>query len=842
MKRTAGNAMKENRKSDCLVILLVFLSGGIVSSVDAKTVALWKLDYSPYTGPNVRCLIDPANDFDVVIQGQQKEPVSTRPALPSGLVRDWSPLPPNPDATTNLLDSASSTNAIYYAHGILFSTAGCARHINSLTNSFTVEGWHFRDTTAAPPAIGSFTPFFALGETRVNGGWSFGLSNVNDTNNLYFAIYDYNYASGSLRRIFGTPIPTVTYYHKWCHYALVYDRQGGGGLGTWEIFVNSASYGVVTNQTAPTTVGAQKTFCLGGDADGSQYYDMGGYDYWRISDQALATNQFLNAGAPTIVASPKTLAFYRLDVNADGTLDLSNRVANAYHLQASIGNVVTQVTANADQAVTSVPNPDASDHFRGRRAFNRGSVAFRTGTDNGSRSYLLSSDGLGTQLGTNKAWTVETWIKFTSLTTRQVIFNVKQGDGSGPGWMFLNYNGLNSRYCMVLGGTQGYIGFPGSTGGSAETSLNAWHHLSLTFDPASGTGYQGSLECFLDGRSLGTIQYSNSYERVNSSVNFYVGGRASIWGDAVYGSMDLVRVTQGVLTTNQFLNAGGYVATTNAAATAAYWKLDSDGSGVDASSQVEPRYALGVATNTAPPAGSLRRVAGTLPKYDTTPGFIGDPAVDAGSLLFTNGTALTVGNLGGRLELDRPFTVEGWMNWDGGAVRAVQALAGTRFDTETGWLLPSVGAGVNRMLFGVSSGWLLTLEKRGADAAFHIACNTAVTNVFTAGDAVIDADLAVLPAAQVAGQWRHVALAYEPDANDRGQWTFYFDGVKAGSATNAVAPFFNHESHRFLLGGRAGGTNSFDGLLDCWRASSGLRAPADFLYFSVQRGTLIRVQ
>ena len=33
----------------------------------AKTVALWKLDYSPYTGMNTRCLIDPANDFDVII-------------------------------------------------------------------------------------------------------------------------------------------------------------------------------------------------------------------------------------------------------------------------------------------------------------------------------------------------------------------------------------------------------------------------------------------------------------------------------------------------------------------------------------------------------------------------------------------------------------------------------------------------------------------------------------------------------------------------------------------------------------------------------------------------------
>jgi len=276
-------------------------------------------------------------------------------------------------------------------------------------------------------------------------------------------------------------------------------------------------------------------------------------------------------------------------------------------------------------------------------------------------------------------------------------------------------------------------------------------------------------------------------------------------------------------------------------ATRAYWKLDSDGESVDASSQVEPRYALGVATNTASPVGSTRRVAARLLKYDATPGFIGDPAANAGSLLFTNGTALTVGNLGAKLELDAPFTVEGWMNWNGGADRDVQALAGTRFDTESGLLLPPVGT-ANRMLFGVTSGWLLTLEKRGTDAAFHIACNTIVTNAFTGSDVVIDADLAALPAAQLAGEWRHVVLAYEPDVADCGRWTFYLDGVAKGTVTNAVAPFFNHENHRFLLGGRAGGAESFDGLLDTWRVSDGLVAPDGLLYFNIPRGTLIRVQ
>lgn len=815
--------------------VLAGLCGSLAVRVQAETVALWKLGYSPYSGINARCLVDPANDFEVVIQAQQKEPPSTRPPLPSGKSLDWAPLPPSPETKEGLLDSTASTNAVYYAHGILFSSTGVVSAVNNPAKSFTIEGWYWRDNWYVPP-IGGFTPFFSLGKAD---GWRFGLYNLDDTNTLYFMVSDYR-APNAFNKRFPAPVPKATVFLKWCHYALVYDCEGGGGLGTWETFVDAQSYGVVTNNSRQAAPGAADGFHLGGDGYNSQYFNAGGYGYWRVSDTALSSNQFLNAGAAYI--RPQTLAFYRLDVNPDGSFDLSNRVANAFHLMPSQGNVLTQVTANAAQAVSSVPNPDSNGPFLGRRSFNNGSISFRTVATSGSRSYLLNTNGLSKQLGATNTWTVETWINLKDRSGRQVFFSTKGGDGSGSdGWMLcINTVGAAGRYCLFTASPPGvFLAFPGSTG--SETTLNEWHHLALTYTTAAGPGLYGAWECFLNSVSLGMVEYSNTYARVDGSMNFYVGGRANTLGDAVYGSMDLVRVTQGVLATNQFLNAGGYAATTGAVATRAYWKLDSDGQSVDTSSQVEPRYALGVATNTAAPAGSGRGVAGTLPTYDTTPGFIGDPSVNAGSLLFTNGTALTTGNLGVRLELDTPFTVEGWMKWDGGAARDVQSLAGTRFDTESGWLLPPVGT-ANRALFGIPSGWLLTLEKRGTDVAFRIACDTAATNVFTGSDAVIDADLAVLPSAQLAGRWRHVALAYNPAVSDRGRWTLYLDGVEAGSATNATASFFNHDSHRFLLGGRAGGADSFDGQLDCWRVSSGVVDPEALLYFYVMRGTFIRVQ
>ena len=271
--------MIEKLKKDGFAFLFFFLCGSFALGAHAKTVALWKLDYSPYTGLNARCLVDPANDFDVVIQGQQKEPPSARPALPSGLAQDWSPLPPNPDTTAGLLDTTASTNAIYYPHGILFSSTGVVSTINSPTNSFTVEGWQWRQNWYVP-AIGGFTPFFSLGKSD---GWRFGLYNLDDTNTLYFLISDYR-SPNSMSKRFPVPVAKASMFMKWCHYALVYNSAGGGGLGTWEAFVDSQSCGVVTNNSNQAASGSADGFYLGGDGYGSQYFDAGGYDYWRISD------------------------------------------------------------------------------------------------------------------------------------------------------------------------------------------------------------------------------------------------------------------------------------------------------------------------------------------------------------------------------------------------------------------------------------------------------------------------------------------------------------------------------------------------------------------------------
>ncbi|MDD2599305.1 MAG: hypothetical protein PHO37_08785 [Kiritimatiellae bacterium] len=48
---------------------------------------------------------------------------------------------------------------------------------------------------------------------------------------------------------------------------------------------------------------------------------------------------------------------------------------------------------------------------------------------------------------------------------------------------------------------------------------------------------------------------------------------------------------------------------------------------------------------------------------------------------------LTVKNLGNKVELNQPFTVEGWRKRAALTGDALQVVAGTQFDTAYGWLL-----------------------------------------------------------------------------------------------------------------------------------------------------------
>jgi len=1020
--------------------MLLFLNMLIIGSLQAKTVALWKLDFEPLdTTINTRCMIDPANDLTVngvAVKGESEG--------------DWS-IPPNPDTTENMLDDPSSKNAVFLsANGsdprtsLTSSTFGSKVNI---TNSFTVEGWMKRKTN---PGTWQYVVGAHMGG---EGRWILSLRDVGGLKKWVL------YVNPGINDVPFPVADSVDTTNVWRHIALSYDREAGSAQqGVWELFIDSQSYGALTNATRPSTIStADSIFSLGGRPTALNMADES-LDYWRVSDMALTTNEFLNAGTVTPVTptNSPTFAYWRLDGDANGTMNaedfiggahlsdnidaigytttiqpattqafegqppnsavalpdgnagsiygqgngaclrtsnlgyqleitnsftvegwicprrsdynaavqyiantristkgwafalkklnddtlklvifaeddggvqmfdapisgdltewadtwkhvalvydatagsLSQGVWNCYldgiqqgsvtnghvvsgdsasqyfHLGGRVGTDYTfsgfmdcwraskaaltpsqfmnatnspaaatdvlalwplnssngiyldatdvvgtfsfntpvastyKVTANTDQAVTNMPNPETSTTFKGNPALNPGSIIFNTPAETASKAYLSSTDiNLRNILCLTNSFTFEGWFYRTKNPGNwQILFATGSAPSFTSGGMTINMTYRSNGYVLFVSPSGiNDVAFSGTTD---DLTLNVWRHMALVYDVSAGNG---TWSLYINGILQGTIENSSVPARTTASC-VYVGGRP--WSaNSFYGAMDAVRLTRGVLSTNEFLNFAVPPPTPVAPHTVAYWKLDSDGTTLDASSQVEPRYSF--ITDSFIPTGTTDQFKPLVPTPDTTPGFIGDPKANAGSAAFSS-DYLRIQNLGNRVELDNAFTVEGWMKWNNDAATEVQTIAGTRFDTDYGWRL--------------------TLEKSGSTAAFRIFCQTPTQSQVL--DSVLDFDASIL-----ADDWHHLALTYTPLLNDNGTWELFVDGSSVGTAVNRFYTTVLQQSHWFMLGGTSGGAEGFDGLLDCWRITDGTLTPDQFMYLGYERGTLILIQ
>jgi len=793
-QNTASEKLDYWRVSDTVLTTNGFLNAGSAApAAEAlpRTLAYWRLDGDADGVLNTDDFIGNARlagNLEIT-----NYPSAIRPST----LRAFDGQPPN---STVALPAGNGGSVFAQAAGACLRTPDLGKQLE-VTNSFTVEGWicpQRRDYDAAVQYIAN---------TRIDTkGWAFALKNPgNNTRQLVIFAED---DAGVLVGDASLSGDLSAWSDTWKHVALVYDATAGVlTQGVWTCYLDGVRQGCATNYHVVSGTSGSSYFHLGGRVGNGNTF-CGYLDCWRASQAALSPNQFLNATNGATAASG-VLALWPLN-SADGVyLDATDLVGD-FDFDTPVA-ATYKVTANTDQAATNIPNPDASAAFRGNPAANRGSVFFNTPSAAAPRAYLSTTDAaLRETLCFTNSFTVEGWFcraKNPEGTSWQLLFGTGSVPSFSTGSMSLNLTCRTNGYVLYVNdGTQQIndVAFSGTTD---DKTLNVWRHVALAYD-ASVTN--GIWSLYVDGLPQGTL--TNSYAQKRSTAAcIYVGGRP--WSDnAFIGAIDCLRLTKGVLATNRFLNATGTPSAPSAPHTVAYWKLDSGGGALDASSQVEPRYSF--IPDTCAPAGSTAQFRRFVPTPDTTEGFIGDPRANAGSAAFGPADYLRVQNLGYRLELDRPFTVEGWMLWNNQAGTAVQTVAGTRFNGDYGWRL--------------------TLDRSGGTAAFRIFCQA------PARTPMLNADFAC-DAVRLAGGWHHLALTFTPRRNETGTWELFVDGASAGTAANRFYPTALQQSHWFMLGGCVGGADAFDGLLDCWRVTEGALTPSQFMYLGYERGTLISI-
>ena len=754
----------------------------------SKTIALWPIDNQPAGVLNSRCLVDAR-------QNLTNQGGATNEAFAASV--------PNPDTTANLLNNPSNNFGSVRMAGRQFTHNTVGWQVN-LTNSFTVEGWC--KIEKEPDPIPSF--HYIVGPRgSLTGGWMLSLRKRDG--HLFFSLYARNGTGGDSVLVNDHFFENADLAgdRGWHHLALTYARNIGHGV--WTLYLDGTDIGATTNAVAPLTQN-HGNFYLGGRG-GNQ---MDGFlDFWRISNTVLAPEEFLNypADIPPPPVLPKTLAYWRLD-RQSGTNDVKSQVNAAYRMRL----YGTAPLAVDDSFAAILPNSDKSADFIGNARTNIGSVCYEPSA---TKRYM-SAENLGLKLDLTNSFTAEGWVKRTVNPASADFYYVAGARDSGNGWMLsLRNNSGSIRYHLHANrgsGTSLDAYFPI---GNVTTDMG-WQHIALTYDcTLAGLGV---WEFFVNGISSGTLT-NPALPVASHGVNaFNLAGRPGGDNNSTFiGMFDCWRATAAVLAPAQFLCAP--VDPLPISTTLAYWKLDAPGGVIDLSSSVDPRYSL-INHNGGATATNIQARSRIL-NPDTTPGFIGDPTNNTGSVFFRlPGGAPSVrcafaSYLGLRVDPVASFTTEGWIRlYDEPTDSAFFFINGNR---------------------RANNGWMLTLRYDAATgkSRFHLFAQTPdglyIERFFDAADATGKRD------------WFHLALVHDHAAKDIGTWELFMDGVSQGTLTNNMYARTTFPSFDFQLGGRidgGSGTDSTPACFDSWRVVDAPLSPSQFLNRGFPGGTILHIR
>jgi hypothetical protein len=189
---------------------------------------------------------------------------------------------------------------------------------------------------------------------------------------------------------------------------------------------------------------------------------------------------------------------------------------------------------------TGATAADATGH--GRTATLTNSPTWQTGysgyglTFDGATNYANAS--LGTWYGSNNTLTASAWVYATSATNGPIF-----GVCSSP-----PASGWNMPFLSIAGSTvYGHIwGVNGNTPLSATVSLNAWHHLAITYDPSAGEKFY--VDGALSSSGTGTFVPSGASD---TWTTYLTGTRPSGVNTYLKGTIDDVRAYDRVLSATE---------------------------------------------------------------------------------------------------------------------------------------------------------------------------------------------------------------------------------------------------------------------------------------------------
>lgn len=562
-------------------------------------------------------------------------------------------------------------------------------------------------------------------------------------------------------------------WSDWKHVALVHTASGNG---SWKLYLDGILHGTLDNPRVVEEDAAVTVFNFAGLA-GNQGF-CGKIDCARVCAAALAPEQFLCAknGSP----ADNVLAFWPLEYADNGAYPVMQDLVGSY----TIGAVPTTTYRAVPQAdCPTITNPDKTETIRDNPTNSNGSVGFRSYDGSGANALLYSVEpnAVASLKDGDAGFTVETYLNPATANGWQLIFIASASatihNNGTPGTRIWFRREADNTLKLT---DWSFLNKQDITFGPATLTENKWQHVAVTFHIE---GENGVWVLYIDGKEKGRIEGPVvRHTDTTADYNWFaIGGRYG-FANTFTGKMAHMRISRGVLNASQFLCATGAEPVQTPVVTRAYWPLDWNGSALDLASRVNAGYPL-EAQNAV---GTAAQARGRIPNVDD-----GCEKRNRGSVILNGNGSLTSARAGEALDLDRAFTVEGWMLWKASA----ETVCGTFYN---------------------DSDWKLSLDANGV---FHIFARGAVP-LTACVDKAFDGVNAV------SGDWMHVALSYDPMVGN-GIWTLFVNGKQCTSVENDWrTAAVSSDRRRFILGGMTTGTMDYD----LWRISVGCRTADSFLY------------
>jgi Concanavalin A-like lectin/glucanases superfamily len=160
-------------------------------------------------------------------------------------------------------------------------------------------------------------------------------------------------------------------------------------------------------------------------------------------------------------------------------------------------------------------------------------------TFDGATNYLNAT--IGGTFGTNTNISATGWVYATSSTNGPIFGVTNTPPGTGWNMPFLSINGA-TVYGWV------WYGAGGGTAQSATVSLNAWHHLAVTYDPSGAGTQKFYVDGALSGTQAGVYNPSNGTDTFTTEIQ---GAKPSLVGNFLKGTIDDLRAYNRTLSASE---------------------------------------------------------------------------------------------------------------------------------------------------------------------------------------------------------------------------------------------------------------------------------------------------